>query len=335
MNQSRKDSETPGWDVVVVGGANTDYLVRGPRLPGPGETAQGDEFQEAPGGKGANQAVAAARLGARVAFVGRVGSGDRGDQVLARLHQEGVDTHYVVRDHSTYTGVALVMVAESGEKQILAASGANRHLSIADVQAAAEAIRHAKVVLTQLETSLEITETVARLGHEAGAKVLLDPSPPVGLPDELLHQIAVIKPNSREAQALTGIEVKDRTTAHRAAEALLRRGVGAVAVQAGEEGNLIVWREGEMFMAKVPVKSVDATGAGDAFIAALGVMLAEGKSLAEAGPFANAAAALTTTVLGAQAALPYRDAVLQLLAQYPGEARGRPSERTSAPAKQK
>ena len=311
---TRNTNNSNIWDIVVVGGANTDYLVRGPRLPQRGETGQGDEFQPAPGGKGANQAVAAARLGARVAFVGRVGRDVRGDEIMARLKGAGVDTRYVVRDDATFTGVALVMVEHSGEKQILAAPGANRRLAIGDIQAAAEAITHAKFVLTQLETSVEITTAVAQLGHHAGVQVILDPAPPVPLSDDLLRQIAVIKPNSKEAQVLTGIQVRDRATARQAAEQLLQRGVGAVAIQAGEEGNLIIWRGGDRFMEKMPVKSIDATGAGDAFVAALAVALAEGKPLAEAGPFANAAAALSTTVLGAQAALPRRAAVVDLLA---------------------
>lgn len=304
------------WDIVVVGGANTDYLIRGPRLPQRGETVQGNEFQSAPGGKGANQAVAAARLGARVAFVGRVGSDERAAQVLARLNEEKVDTGYVTRDNAAFTGVALVMVEESGEKLIMAAPGANRRLQVADVQRAAEAITHAKIVVTQLETSLEITQAVAQIAHRAGVRLILDPSPPVPLPDGLLQRITVIKPNSKEAQALTGIDVQDRASARKAAEKLLQRGVGAVAVQAGEEGNLLLWRDGERFMPKVPVKSIDATGAGDAFVAALAVALAEGQSLEEAGPFANAAAALATTVLGAQASLPRREAVEALLAKH-------------------
>lgn len=304
------------WDIVVVGGANTDYLIRGPRLPQRGETVQGNEFQQAPGGKGANQAVAAARLGARVAFVGRVGSDERAAQVLARLNEEKVDTGYVTRDNAAFTGVALVMVEESGEKLIMAAPGANRRLHVADVQRAAEAITHAKIVVTQLETSLEITQAVAQIAHRAGVRLILDPSPPVPLPDDLVQRIAVIKPNSKEAQALTGIDVQDRASARKAAEKLLQRGVGAVAVQAGEEGTLLLWRDGERFMPKVPVKSIDATGAGDAFVAALAVALAEGQSLEEAGPFANAAAALATTVLGAQASLPRREAVEALLAKH-------------------
>jgi ribokinase len=155
--------------------------------------------------------------------------------------------------------------------------------------------------------------TAVRLGHEAGCQVVLDPAPPVPLPDELLGMVDVIKPNEDEAEVLTGIQARHRASARTAAQKLLGRGVGAVAVQAGDEGNLLVWHGGECFLPNLPVNSIDETGAGDAFAAALAVQLAEGRSLEEAGPFASAAAALTTTKLGAQAALPRRDEVVQLL----------------------
>jgi len=293
------------WDVVVVGGANYDYLVQGPQLPGPGETVQGNEFQEAPGGKGANQAVAVARLGARVALVARIGNDARGDQIMACLATEGVDTTYVVRDIEAQTGVALIQVTEGGEKQILAAPGANRRLTVTDVQQAAAIIQAAQVLLTQLETPLASVVTAVRLGHAAGVPVILDPAPPVTLSDDLLRLVAVIKPNAGEAKALTNLQVHDRNSARQAAQHLLQRGVGAVAVQAGDEGNLLVWGDSEQWLPKVPVASIDATGAGDAFAAALAVALAEGRTLAEAGLFANAAAALKTTKLGARQCLPW------------------------------
>ncbi len=301
------------WDVAVVGGVNTDYLVRGPRLPKPGETIQGAEFQEAPGGKGANQAVAAARLGARVAFVARVGADARGEAALAQLEREGVDVRGVARDPHAFSGVALIMVDEHGDKQILAAGGANTRFTVEDVRRSADTLRQAHVVLTQLEVSLDAVVLIIHLAREAGARVVLDPSPPRTLSDDLLRQVDVIKPDAREAQALTQIDVRDRPSARASAERLLKRGVGAVAIQAGEEGDLIIWHGGERFLPRFPVKSIDATGAGDAFAAALAVALAEGRSLEEAGPLASAAAALTTTRLGAQAGLPDRAAVMSLL----------------------
>jgi len=308
MTQGRTHS-----DVVVLGGANSDYLVRGPKLPQPGETVEGDAFQEAPGGKGANQAVAVARLGGGVSFVGCVGQDSRGDELLARLQAEGVQTGHVVRTTQAPTGVALIFVGGDGQKQIFVAPGANRRMRVQEVEAASEAIRMSGVLLTQLELPLDCVSAGITIAHHAGVRVVLDPAPARRLPGELLGLVDIIRPNAAEACTLTGIPVTDRATARKAARALLDQGVSGVAVQAGEEGNLLLWSDGERWLPKIPVKARDATGAGDAFVAALSLLLAEGAAFEEAGPFASAAAALTTTVLGAQAGLPRREAVLALL----------------------
>lgn len=302
-------------DVAVVGKANIDYLVRGPRLPVPGQSVNGDAFQEAPGGKGANQAVGAARLGAKVALVARVGRDARGDAVLAALHDEGVDTRQVTRDPAESTGVALCQVGSSGEKQILSAAGANARLTAACVREAASVLRGARVVLCQLGVPLEAVAEAVRIGREAGAKVVLDPGPPAPLPDAVIGCLDLIRPNTSEAKVLTGITVCDRASARAAARDLLRRGARAAAVQAGEHGDVLLWDGGEVWLPRFEVRRVDATGAGDAFASALAVCLAEGKPLEEAGHFASACAALATTVLGAQASLPRREAVLALLSR--------------------
>lgn len=312
--------QTSTWDIVVVGSANSDYLVRGARLPLPGETVQGDTFLEAPGGKGANQAVAAARLGARVTLVARVGRDRRGDALIANLEAEGVDTSYIVRDDEAPTGAAVILVGQGGQKQILTAPGANHRLVIADVEAAAEAIAATKVVLAQLEAPIEVVTAAFRLARQSGAKTVLDPAPAVPLPDELLQLIDVIRPNSSEAEVLTGVSVTHYESAKTAANLLLERGVGAVTVQAGELGNLLVSPEGECRLAKLPVESIDATGAGDAFAAGLATLLAEGVPFSEAGAFANAAAAIATTGFGAQTALPTRSQVQALLQQQSPQA---------------
>jgi ribokinase len=301
------------WDVVVLGGGNMDYLARGPSLPGPGDTVQGEAFQEAPGGKGANQAIAAARLGARVALIARLGDDARGAAVIERLTAEGVDTRHVIRDPDAPTGVAVIQVDRQGEKQILTAPGANRRLSAADAERAGAALRAARVALFQLEAPVGTVVAAARIAREGIARVVLDPAPAVPLPDELLRMVDVVRPNAGEAKVLTGVEVTDRASARRAAERLLARGAGAACVQAGEGGDLLVWRDGEEWLPWYRVESVDSTGAGDAFAAALSVMLAEGRPLEVAARFASAAAALTTTKLGAQDALPSREAVLVLL----------------------
>lgn len=308
-------TQTPAWDIVVVGGANFDYLIRGAQLPAAGETIAGQSFQEAPGGKGANQAVAAARLGARVTLVARIGKDERGEQIATRLQAEGVDLRFLIRDPEALTGVALVLVEETGQKQIMTAPGANLRLTESDIQRATSAMASARVLLMPLEVPPACALAAVRLAREANVKVVLDPARPAPLPDELLRLCDVIKPNATEAEGLTGLRVQDQDSARQAAQRLRARGVGAVAIQAGQDGNLLVWPEGERWLPHIPVDSVDATGAGDAFAAALGVALAEGRPWGEAGLFASACAALKTTVLGAQAGLPRREAVEALLAQ--------------------
>jgi ribokinase len=299
-------------DVLVVGGANTDYLVRGTALPRPGETVAGERFLEAAGGKGANQAVAAARLGARVAFVARVGADDRGRALVEALRAEGVDTSHVVFDDDAETGVAVIMVDARGEKQIMTAPGANSRLSPEDVHAAAGTIANAKVVLVQLEVPLPAVDVAVRLGRAAGAKVVLDPAPPQLLAEELLVDIHVIRPNALEAETLTGVEVECRQSACAAARNLMRRGVGAVIVGA-PGGDLVVAGDEEVWLPHRSVDVVDTTGAGDAFAAAIASCLALGQDLFVAARFANAAAAIATTRMGARDGLPSRTHVLELL----------------------
>jgi ribokinase len=304
------------FDVVVLGGINIDYLVRGETLPRPGDTVDGSDFLRAGGGKGANQAVAAARLGARVAFVGRVGRDQHGDELLDLLRQEGIDVRFTTRDPHATTGVALIMIDRSGEKQIMVAPGANHHLSPREVTAAKALITRARVLLTQFEVPMRSVSAAVRLAHSAGAKVVLDPAPPAPAPRDLLRRVSVIRPNSAEAQALTGINVNHAPSARKAARKLLSLGAGAVATQAGDGGDLVVWPEGEACFRRLPVKAIDATGAGDAFAAGLAVALGEGRSWREAGAFANAAAALATTKFGAQPAMPRREDVLRLMRRH-------------------
>ncbi len=300
------------FDVVVVGGANIDYLVKGEELPKPGTTVTGQLFQEAPGGKGANQAVAIARLGGRAAVIASVGSDQRGEALVERLVQECVDTSAIVRHSTAPTGVALIAVDASGEKQIVWAPGANERLTPSSIAAAADLFTSTKIVLLQLEIPIEGVEAAIRLARAAGARVVLDPAPAAPLREEILRDVHVIRPNAFEASVLTGIEVRDRTSARRAAENLIRRGVRAACVGA-PGGNLLVSDEGETWLPHLPVEVVDATGAGDAFAGALALALAEGSDLAHAARFAHAASALATTKVGAQAALPRRDAVMALL----------------------
>jgi ribokinase len=299
------------WDILVLGGANLDYAMRGPELPGAGKSVQGDLFLETPGGKGANQAIAAARLGAKVALVACIGRDRRGEAVLQALTDEGVDTRFVIQHTSEPSGVVLIHIDGRGEKQTMAVKGANLHLRGQDLPE--EALLGAKVLLAQLEIPLETVLKAARVAKDGGARFMLDPAPPLSLPDELLGLTDLVKPNSFEAEFLTGIKVEDRQSAREAAKLLMEKGARAVAIQAGRQGNLLVWEAGESWNPLLPVDSRDSTGAGDAMAAALAVSMVEGWGYEVAGPFANAAAALATTKMGAQAALPSRQQVLRLL----------------------
>lgn len=299
------------FDVVVIGGANTDFLVRGSSLPAPGSTREGQEFQQAPGGKGANQALAAARLGARVAFIGRVGSDDQGSALLAQLAAEGVDVRAVALDPVVHTGVALIMVDAQGQKQIMTAPGANHRVTVEDIAGNAELIAAARVVLLELELPLPAVEAAVHLARAGGAHVVLDPAPPRELSEELLRDVHVLRLNAAEAEVLTNVVVTDASSAQRAAQNLLRRGVGAVVIGA-PGGNLLFSPEVQLWVPHLRVNVVDATGAGDAFAAALAVCIAEGDELLRATRYANTAAALQTTKLGAQAALPTRAEVERL-----------------------
>jgi ribokinase len=302
------------YDVVVVGGANTDYLVRGGCLPRPGETIDGEEFLIAGGGKGANQAVAAARLGGRVAFLACLGRDKRGDELERLLRAERIDCKHIYRDAKRPTGAALVMVDGSGEKQIMCAPGANHKLTVSRIRSAASVIRDARVLLMQFEVPMPTVLAAARIAHAAGVRIVLDPAPPAKAPASLLRLVDLIRPNANEAEALTGIKVTNAQSARRAAQKLVARGVKAVALQAGNKGDLIVWGDGEELLPRLEIKTLDATGAGDAFAAGFSLALAEGRSYPEAATFANAAAAQATTKVGAMPAMPRRREVQRLLA---------------------
>jgi ribokinase len=301
------------WDVVVVGGANYDYSIIGGQLPGPGETVIGDALHEAPGGKGANQAIAVARLGGRVAFVGRVGDDERGRKSVAQLANEHVDTRYCSVDREAATGVALIMIGERGEKTIMTAPGANLNLTPAEIDRARDAIAAAKVVLLQLECGVATTLAAARLGRDGGALTVLDAAPAAPLPDELLASLDVVRANAGEAKAITGVDVRDVDSAREAAHALRARGVGAACI-ATSGGDLLVFGPDETWLPHQHVRSVDATGAGDAFAAGIAIGLAEDRALADAAWLGCVASALKTTRVGAQAGLPRRGEVERFLA---------------------
>jgi ribokinase len=295
---------TPAGKIVVVGSSNTDMVVKCAQLPRPGQTVTGGTFVMVPGGKGANQAVAAARLGTQVVFVARVGNDSFGQAAVTGYQAEGIDTTYIVRDPEAHTGVALILVDQAGENLIAVASGANHRLSPHDVRRAEPAFRQARVVLLQLEIPLPAVEAAVELAHQYHIPVILNPAPAVPLPDSLLQRVDYLTPNETEAEGLTGLPCSDLDSAERAARVLLARGVRHVIITLGAKGSLVVNTEGARLVPAYRVSAVDTTAAGDAFSGALAAGLARGASLAEAVEFATKAAAISVTRVGAQPSLP-------------------------------
>ncbi len=295
--------------IVVVGSSNMDLVVKTPRIPQLGETVLGGEFVMVPGGKGANQAVAAAKLGAEVYFVARLGDDLFGQRLLANFEKEGVHTEYVTSTSGTASGVALIAVDSAGNNVIVVAPGANSRLASDDVRRAQDEIASAGAVVAQLEVPVETVECAAQMAREAGVPFILDPAPAQKLRPDLLKRVTVLTPNETEAQILTGMEVSDEVTASLAAERLLSSGVGAVIVTLGAQGFLLADGTTREFVPAAPVRAVDATAAGDAFTGSLAVGLAQGQSLREAAVFAGRVAALSTTRMGAQSSMPTRQEV--------------------------
>ncbi|MEM9159564.1 MAG: ribokinase [Verrucomicrobiota bacterium] len=300
--------------VVVVGSSNTDMIVNVERIPAPGETILGGEFSMAAGGKGANQAVAVARIGGDASLVARVGDDTFGNQAIENFRKDGIDVSQVKIDESEASGVALINVAASGENSISVASGANSKLSENDVEAAAAAIESAGAVLTQLETPLETVERLVRLSKEKGVPLILNPAPARALSDELLKDVAVITPNESEAEILTGIKVIDVSTAKQAAASLREKGVGVVIITLGAKGAYVSCEDHEQLIEGFPVEPIDTTAAGDTFNGAFASEMAKGElSILDMIRFANAAAAMSVTRAGAQPSIPRRGEVERFL----------------------
>jgi len=300
--------------IVVIGSSNTDMIVRTPTLPRPGETLLGGEFLTAAGGKGANQAVAAARAGGSVAYVARIGSDMFGDQALAGWQKEGIDCAHVTHDPKAPSGVALIFVSKNGENSIAVAGGANNKLSPALVKKAAPLIRSAATVLMQLETPLESIEAAAKIAAKAGVRVILNPAPAQKLPADLLRLIDVLTPNETEAELLTGIRIRSEKDAIKAAAALQKAGAKNVIITLGSKGALVAAAGATpQLVPAFQVTPVDTTAAGDTFNGALAVALGEGRDLSGAARFASAAAAISITRLGAQPSAPKRREIEKLL----------------------
>lgn len=293
-----------GKKIVVVGSSNTDMTIKANRLPAPGETILGGDFNMGPGGKGANQAVAAARLGGDVTFICKVGNDLFGDNAIKGYEKDGIDTSHVLRSCKP-SGVALIMVDDKGENVISVAPGANGDLTPADIESVKDVLESADYVILQLEIPVESTMTAAKIAHKAGACVILNPAPVATLPDELFQYVSIITPNQTEMALLTGIQ--DDVDAMVAK--LSAMDVGTVVMTRGSKG-CALYSDGvtELIPAQ-KVEAVDATAAGDTFCGALCVALSEGLSLHDSVVFATKASALTVQRMGAQNSIPYRNEI--------------------------
>ncbi|MBE0535961.1 MAG: ribokinase [Phycisphaerae bacterium] len=295
--------------IVVVGSSNTDMIIKVEQIPRPGETVIGGRFSTAAGGKGANQAVAAARAGGDVAFIARVGDDMFGRQAIDGFRADRLDVSHVTVDPDAPSGVASIFVDAKGQNSIAVASGANANLSPDDVRRAADVIASADILVMQLETPIETVRAAAQLARDNNVTVILNPAPAQPLDDELLRCVSILTPNESEAELLTGIPVDSPPAAQKAAEALRARGVETVIVTMGEKGALLTTKDYSDFVPAFKVDAIDATAAGDVFNGALSVAVAQRTPLPQAVRFASAAAALSVTKLGAQPSAPAHPAI--------------------------
>ncbi|MGI6350907.1 MAG: ribokinase [Armatimonadota bacterium] len=301
--------------IAVIGNINCDFVFRVPRLPRPGETLAGSAFFTAAGGKGANQAVAAARLGAQVSFVGCVGADTTGADMLSHLGADGVDISRVRTDPKEATGSALIMVQDSGENSIVVAFGANLAIGPEHLAEHRELLQNCDALMLQQEMRIETVSEAIRIGKEAGCRVILDPAPAREDLPAAWREVDVLSPNETEAESILNSLGLDAPSDLEAAAALLRRqGPKAVALKAAARGSFVADGAGAVAVPSFPVEAVDSTAAGDAYTAGLAVALCEGASLVEAARFGNACGALAATRMGAQPSMPTRAEVEKLLA---------------------
>ena len=295
--------------IVVIGSTNTDMVIQADHIPTGGETIMGGKFFMNPGGKGANQAVAAARLGGNVIFICKVGNDLFGQQAVEGFKKEGIGTRLILTDAVAPSGVALITLDKKGENTIVVAAGANGNLGPDDLKKALPIITKAHFILMQLEIPLETAQYVASLAAGKKTKVILNPAPAAQLPERLLQNVSIITPNENEAQVLTGITVNDNKTAEQAARSIRNKGVETVIITRGEEGVCLYHNDEVTHIPAVSAKAVDTTAAGDVFNGALVVALSEGKEMNHAVRIACEAAAISVTRLGAQSSAPYRNEI--------------------------
>ncbi len=298
--------------IVVVGSCNTDMVIKADRLPVPGETILGGTFFMNPGGKGANQAVAASRMGGNVTLISKTGNDVFGKQSVMLYTSENIKTDFIYSDPKHPSGVALITVDSQGENCIVVASGANAYLTPADVDKASDEIENSDLVLMQLEIPIETVEYVAEMASKKGIKVILNPAPARALSDNLLKHLYIIIPNKSEAEILSGIKVCDIESAKQAADIISAKGVDIVVITLGSQGALIKEYNDYLFVEAFKVVALDTTAAGDTFCGAVCVGLSEGRSILDSVKLAARAAAITVTRMGAQASIPYRSELSSL-----------------------
>lgn len=292
--------------IYVIGSSNTDMVVKTEKLPMPGETVIGGTFFMNPGGKGANQAVAAARLGGHVTFIARVGADLFGAQALQQFQQENIDTRFVTQDPAYPSGVALIGVDRQGENAIIVAPGSNRQLNVKDVANAFESIEEGSIILIQMEIPQETVEFAILSGKKKNCDVILNPAPVQPVDGNALQNLSIITPNETETEMLTGIRIMNLNDAEQAARQLHHSGVPNVIITLGSKGAFVSTGSNCKLVAAPKVKAVDTTAGGDCFNGALAVALAEGMTIEEAVAFACHAASLSVTRMGAQSSMPYR-----------------------------
>lgn len=292
--------------IVIIGSANTDLIVATDRIPRPGETVLGGEFRMVSGGKGANQAVAVARLGGDAVFVARVGSDVFGEELLNGYRNDGMDISHVVRDAGAPTGVALISVDSHAENCIVVAPGANGRMTREDIDAVTPVLAEAEYLLLQLEIPLDVVEYAIAKAADMGVKVILNPAPAAKIAPEALARLYAITPNETECSLLTGVEIASEADAAAAADALHSLGIPNVVITCGKRGALISTGAERVMVPARKVNAVDTTAAGDVFNGALTVGLAEGKTMVEAARMATCASAIAVTRIGAQSSIPTR-----------------------------
>jgi ribokinase len=303
--------------IVVVGSSNMDMIIKAPRIPKPGETVLGGQFSMAPGGKGAIQAVSAARAGGDVVFIARVGSDFFGDRAIKSFNLDKIDTSRILKDQVLPSGIALVFVDQVGQNSIAVAAGANALLSRKDVEKSRDVIAIADILLMQLEIPMDTVSAAAQIADANDVRVILNPAPARKLSLELLKYISILTPNEFEAEELTGIKIIDNQSAGRAADSLLAQGVETVLITLGPRGAFLAKKDFRELVPGFSVRVVDSTGAGDVFCGALAVALSENKNMRDSVIFANAAAAISVGRLGAQPSIPRRPEIEKFLSEQP------------------